>query len=86
MLQAFDATTGKLVKVGDKVLDFRGDVAYFAGCARVNSESVDGRSGKVYVASRKKDVKEAGKGFGVAYYDKVFNLVVREPKWVGKAE
>ncbi len=81
MLQAFDVKTGKLVKVGDKVKDFRGDVHYFAGCARARDEY---RSGKVYVSNTKKGVKQASQGFGVAYYDSVFNLVVREPEWVGK--
>jgi hypothetical protein len=77
MLKAYDVKTGREVKQGDVVVDFRGAKSYFAGCARANRINVDGRSGKVYVSSTKKGVKEAAKGFGVAYYDKVFDLVVK---------
>lgn len=68
MLKAYDRTTGKEVKVGDMVTDFRGEQGILLELTR--AEGV-GYSGKVYV--------QASNGSKWEVYDNCYNLrVVKE--------
>lgn len=63
MLKAYDETTGKEIKKGDIITDFRGDKHVFKMASRARSEC---KSGKVCVEP-----------FG-EYYDRVFNIIVKD--------
>lgn len=71
-LKAYKKSTGEEVKIGDTIIDFRGDKAILVAITRVNEFELGGRrSGKV--AARwidRNDYREV--------YDKVFDLIVRE--------
>lgn len=67
MLKAYNEQTGEEVKRGDTITDFKGDKAVFLNATR---ERIVGKSGKVYV--------ELPDGFRREFYDKVFNLVVKD--------
>ena len=69
-LKAFDKNTGKEVKIGDTIIDFRGDRAILTAITRVNELNYGGhRSGKICAAWENGDRREV--------YDKVFNLIVK---------
>ncbi len=63
MLKAYDEITGKEIKKGDIITDFRGDKDTFEMPSRARTEY---RSGKVCT-------KE-----GREYYDRVFNIIVKD--------
>jgi hypothetical protein len=65
-LQAYNLKTGKVVKPGSTVTDFRGDKVKFLYATRANET---GRDGKVLV-------KDWG-DFGHEYYARVYGLGVR---------
>lgn len=65
-LKAFDSM-GQEVKSGDCILSFRGEKAVFVCCTR---ERTNGKSGKVVVTW-------VGEKYQLEYYDKVFDLCVK---------
>ena len=72
MLKAYDRKTGKEVKVGEIIYDFRGEKAILKSLDR--AEEI-GRSGKI-------SVQEYGYTNWHTYYDRVYNLrVIEEKKW-----
>jgi hypothetical protein len=67
MLKTTHEKTGKLIKPGDEVTDFRGDKWTFCGASRAREI---GRSGKV--TAKRED------GWSQEFYDGVFSLIVEE--------
>lgn len=67
MLKVYDERTDEEVKPGDTLTDFRGDKVVFL---RATRERIIGKSGKVYV--------ELPNGSRMEFYDKVFNVVVKD--------
>lgn len=63
MLKAYDKNTGKEIKKGDEITDFRGDKHIFARASRAQTEN---KSGKICTADN------------YEYYDRVFNIIVKE--------
>lgn len=63
MLRAYDETTGKEIKQGDTITDFRGDKHVFKMATRARN---DYKSGKVCTADNHE------------YYDRVFNIIVKD--------
>lgn len=73
-LVAYDVKTGEPVPIGSTVINFRGDEATLTSLARVNEQRYGGyRSGKVIVKNSDGSVWD--------YYDKVFDLEVRNTDW-----
>ena len=66
MLKAYDEKTGLEVNPGDTVTDFRGEKCTFVQATRERTW----KSGKVVV--------RLPQGLSYEYYDKVFNLIVKE--------
>lgn len=62
MLKAYDEITGKEIKKGDTIINFRGDKSTFIMPTRERTEY---RSGKVVTTDGE-------------YYDGVFNIIVKE--------
>lgn len=63
MLKAYDETTGKEIKKGDMITDFRGEKHIFQMASRARSE---GKSGKICTTDHRE------------YYDRVFNIIVKD--------
>ncbi len=63
MLKAYDEVTGKEIKKGDIIIDFRGDKSIFERASRARTQ---GKSGKICTAD------------GYEYYDRVFNIIVKD--------
>lgn len=63
MLKAYDEKTGKEIKQGDTITDFRGDKHIFERASRARTEY---KSGKVCTADNRE------------YYDRVFNIIVKD--------
>lgn len=63
MLKAFDEKTGKEIKRGDEITDFRGQKHIFKMASRVRIEN---KSGKICTTDN------------YEYYDKVFGIIVKD--------
>ena len=63
MLRAYDETTGKEIKQGDTITDFRGETHIFSMASRARTEY---KSGKVCTTDNRE------------YYDRVFNIIVKD--------
>ena len=63
MLKTYDERTGKEIKAGDTITDFRGDKHIFKMASRARTEC---KSGKVCTTDNRE------------YYDKVFRLIVKD--------
>ncbi len=63
MLKVFDEKTGKEIKKGDEITDFRGEKHFFKRADRARTEN---KSGKICTADNRE------------YYDKVFGLIVKD--------
>lgn len=63
MLKAYDETTGKEIKQGDIITDFRGEKHIFKRASRVRE---DYKSGKICTTNDRE------------YYDRVFNIIVKD--------
>lgn len=63
MLKVYDLKTNKEIHPNDTITDFRGDTHKFQCATRASSI---GRSGKIVTTD------------DIEYYDKVFNLIVKE--------
>ena len=69
-LKAFKADTGEEVKIGDMIIDFRGEKATLTAITRINELYYGGcRSGKICAVWENGHEREV--------YDKVFNLIVK---------
>lgn len=69
-LKAFKADTDEEVKIGDTIIDFRGEKAILTAITRINEFYYGGcRSGKICAVWENGDKREV--------YDKVFNLIVK---------
>lgn len=63
MLKVYDIKTNKEIHQNDTITDFRGDTHKFSHATRATSI---GKSGKIVTTDN------------IEYYDKVFNLIVKE--------
>lgn len=63
MLKVYDETTGKEIKQGEIITDFRGNKHILKMATRVRT---DYKSGKVCTTDNRE------------YYDRVFNLIVKD--------
>lgn len=63
MLKAYDETTGKEIKKGEVITDFRGDKHVFVMATRARS---DHKSGLVCTTDNRE------------YYDRVFHIIVKD--------
>lgn len=63
MLKAYDEKTGKEIKKGDVITDFRGDESVFEMATRARTEY---KSGKICTADN------------YEYYDRVFDIIVKD--------
>lgn len=63
MLMAYDETTGKEIKQGEVIIDFRGDKHIFKMATRARGEY---KSGLVCTTDNRE------------YYDRVFNIIVKD--------
>ena len=63
MLKAFDEKTGKEIKRGDEITDFRGEKHIFVMASRARTEN---KSGKICTADNRE------------YYDSVFQIIVKD--------
>lgn len=63
MLRAYDETTGKEIKQGEVITDFRGDKHIFKMASRARG---DYKSGLVCTTDNRE------------YYDRVFNIIVKD--------
>ena len=63
MLKAFDEKTGKEIKKGNEITDFRGEKHIFEMATRAR---MGHKSGKVCTANNRE------------YYDSVFNIIVKD--------
>lgn len=63
MLKAYDEKTGKEIKAGDIITDFRGEQHIFVRASKARTEC---KSGKVCTADNRE------------YYDRVFNIIVKD--------